>query len=242
MLHCIAGNLAPGGSACRTEHRPQRRSFAEQQGGHALAGEHLRHLQRAAADMPHLPRQRCQLLRGEPGARQGDGGMGAAKVVQRDGALLRRRTQPGEELRHPAGFIGLRVAGASQLLAEHPKCFGYGAVLLGQGGAHGFGMDARFLAAAVQRKAAPRRRAQRRRMDAAGQFPGQLRGLHAAILFQQRTQRFHARHGGSIFLLPAGLPPPAVKTKSIMYIVYDPAETFPPPGQALVDRVHRLRQ
>ena len=180
--------------------------------------------------MPHLPRQRRQLLRGEPGARQGDGGMGAAKVVQRDGALLRRRTQPGKELRHPAGFIGLRVAGASQLLAEHPKCFGYGAVLLGQGGAHGFGMDARLLAAAVQRKAAPRRRAQRRRVDAAGQFPGQLRRFHAAAAFQQRAQRFHARHGGSIFLLPAGLPPPAVKTKRIMYIVYDPAETLPPPG------------
>ena len=168
MLHCIAGNFAPGGSACRPEHRPQRRSFAEQQGGHALAGKHLRHLQRAAADMPHLPRQRCQLLRGEPGARQRDGGMGAAKVVQRDGALLRRRTQPGKELRHPAGFIGFRVAGTPQLLAEHPKRFGYGAVLLGQGGAHGFGMDARFLAAAVQRKAAPRRRAQRCRVDAAG--------------------------------------------------------------------------
>ena len=180
--------------------------------------------------MPHLPRQRRQLLRGEPGARQGDGGMGAPKVVQRDGALLRRGTQPGKELCHPAGFIGLRVAGASQLLAEHPKCLGYGAVLLGQGGAHGLGMDARFLAAAVQRKAAPRRRAQRRRVDAAGQLPGQLRRFHTAILFQQRTQRFHARHGGSIFLLPAGLPPPAVKTKRIMYIVYDPAETFPPPG------------
>ena len=137
--------------------------------------------------MPHLPRQCCQLLRGEPGARQRDGGMGAAKVIQRDGALLRRRTQSGKELCHPAGFIGLRVAGTSQLLAEHPKCLGYGAVLLGQGGAHGFGMDARFLAAAVQRKAAPRRRAQRRRVDAAGQLPGQLRRFHTAILFQQRT-------------------------------------------------------
>ena len=242
MLHRIPGYLTPGGSACRAEHRPQRRSFAEQQGGHTLAGEHLRHFQRAAADMPHLPRQRRQLLRGEPGARQGDGGMGAPKVVQRDGALLRRRTQPGKELRHPAGFIGFRVAGTPQLLAEHPKRFGYGAVLLGQGGAHGFGMDARFLAAAVQRKAAPRRRAQRCRVDAAGQLPGQLRCFHAAILFQQRAQRFHARHGGSVFLLPAGLPPPAVKTKGIMYIIYDPAETFPPPGQALVDRVHRLRQ
>ena len=118
--------------------------------------------------MPHLPRQRCQLLRGEPGARQRNGGMGAAKVVQRDGALLRRRAQPGKELRHPAGFIGLGVAGASQLLAQHPKRLGHSAVLLGQGGAHGLGMDARFLAAAVQRKAAPRRRAQRRRVDTAG--------------------------------------------------------------------------
>ena len=118
--------------------------------------------------MPHLPRQRCQLLRGKPGARQGDSGMGAAKVVQRDGALLRRRTQPGKELRHPAGFIGLRVAGTSQLLAEHPKCLGYGAVLLGQGGAHGFGMDARFLAAAVQRKGAVCRCAQCCRVDAPG--------------------------------------------------------------------------
>ena len=93
LLHRVAGHLPLRRRARHAEHRPQHRSFTEQQGRHALAGQHLRRFQRAAADAPHLAGQRRQLLRAEPGARQGDRRMGAAQVIQRDRAFQRRAAQ-----------------------------------------------------------------------------------------------------------------------------------------------------
>ena len=61
LLHRIPGHLAPGCHPRCAKHRPQRRGLAEQQGGDAPAGQHLRDIQPAAADLPHLPGQRCQL-------------------------------------------------------------------------------------------------------------------------------------------------------------------------------------
>ena len=167
--------------------------------------------------------------------------MGAAQVVQRDGTLLRRGTQRSEQVGHPAGFVGFRVARAAQLFAQHTQRFGHSAVLLGEGGAHGFGVDAGLLAAAVEREGPPRRRAQRRRVDAPGQLPGQLRRFQPAV-FQQRAQGLHALHGGGILLLPAGLPPPAVKTKGIMGVINYPVEILLPVRQGVVDVVDRLGQ
>ena len=168
LLHRIAGNTAPRRRARHAEHGPQHRLFAEQQGGHSLAGKHLRHFQRAAADAAHLPGQRDQLLRREAGARQRDRRMGAAQIIQRDGTLLRRSAKLRKKVRHPAGFIGFRVARTAQLFSQHAQRFGHGAVLLGQGSAHGFGMKAGLLAAAVQRKGAVCCCAQRCRVDAPG--------------------------------------------------------------------------
>lgn len=142
--------------------------FSLNSSGHSLAGKHLRHFQRAAADAAHLPGQCRQLLRGKTGARQRDRRVGAAQVVQRDGTLLRRSAKLRKKVRHPAGFIGFRVARTAQLLSQHAQRFGHGAVLLGQGSAHGFGMKAGLLAAAVQRKGAVCRCAQCCRVDAPG--------------------------------------------------------------------------
>ena len=94
--------------------------------------------------------------------------MGAAQIIQRDGTLLRRSAKLRKKVRHPAGFIGFRVARTAQLLSQHAQRFGHGAVLLGQGSAHGFGMKAGLLAAAVQRKGAVCRCAQCCRVDAPG--------------------------------------------------------------------------
>ena len=94
--------------------------------------------------------------------------MGAAQIIQRDGTLLRRSAKLRKKVRHPAGFIGFRVARTAQLFSQHAQRFGHGAVLLGQGSAHGFGMKAGLLAAAVQRKRAVCRCAQCCRVDAPG--------------------------------------------------------------------------
>ena len=167
LLHCVAGNAAPCRRACHAEHCPQCRLFAEQQRSQPLAGEHLRRFQRGTADAPHLTGQRCQLLRRKPGAGQRDRCMHPPQIIQRDRALLRRRAQRGKKICYAPGFIGFRVARAAELFAQNAQRLRHSAVLLGQGGAHGLGMDARLLAAAIQRKRPVCRRAQRRRVDAA---------------------------------------------------------------------------
>ena len=172
LLHCVAGYFAPCRCARRPEHGPQQRLFRKEQGSHPLAGEHLRRLEAAAADAPHLPGQRGQLLFAEVGAGQRHRRPGAAQVIQRDGAFQRRRAQLGKQRRHPARFVRLGASGTAQLLAEDAQRIGHRAVLLGEGRPHGLGVDAGLPAAAVEGKGPVSRRAERRRVDAPGQLSG----------------------------------------------------------------------
>ena len=99
-----------------------------------------------------------------------------------------------------------------------------------------------FLPAPVERKGAVCRRAERRRVDASGQLAGQITGLQVSLLFQNGPQGVHPLQRGSVFLLPAGLPPPAVEAQAVVGVVDDPAEGVAPAGKRIVHSVHRLGQ
>ena len=194
------------------------------------------------ADAPRLLRQRGQLGGREPGARQSDGGAGPAKVVQCDGAFQRGRTQPRKKFGDAVGFIGFRRPRTAQLFAQNAQRVGHGAVLLGQGRAHGFGVDPGFLSAAVERERFGRRCAERCRVDAAGQLDGKVRSFQVAVLFQNRPERVHTVQRGGIFLLPAVLPPPAVGAEGVVGVVDDPSEALASVRKSIVNIVDRLRQ
>ena len=138
--------------------------------------------------------------------------------------------------------VGLRFARTAQLLPQHGQRLGHGTVLLGEHGAHGLGVETALLAAAVERKGAGCRRAQRRRVDAPGQLPGQLRRFQPAVFFQQRAQGLHALQRGRILLLPALFSPPAVEAQAVVGVVNDPAVALAPVRQGIVHVVHRLGQ
>ncbi len=242
LLDRIAGDAAPRGAPGGPEDGPQSGLFAEEQGRHPLAGEHLGRVEGAAAEPPDLLCQ-CGQLRGrKPGAGQGDSGPRPAQVVQRDGRFQRRGAETGKKVGHPPGFIGFRCAGAAQLFAQHPQCVGHGAVLLSQGCAHGLGVDAGLLPAAVEREGFVHRCAERRRVDAAPQLGWEVAGLQMAVPFQNGPQGVHAVQRRGVFLLPAALPPPAVEAERIMGVVDDPAEGLAPVGQGVVDLVDGLRE
>ena len=242
LLHRIARDAALRCRARRPKHGPEGRLLAEQQGGHPFAGEYLRGFQRAAAKPAHLLGQRIQLGGLEPGAGQSHRRPGAAQIVQRDRTLQRRRPQRSEKRRHPARFIGFRLAGAAQLLTQDPQRIGHGAVLLGEGGAHGLGVDEGLFPAAVECEGSCYRRAEGRRVDAPYQLARQVGRGHAPLLLQHRAQRFQPLQHDGVLLLPAFFTPPAVEAEGIVGVVDDPAEALAPPGKCVIDVVDRLRQ
>ena len=210
LLDRIARDGPPGRYPSCPEHGPEGRLFREEQGGHPLAGKHLRRLKGPAAEPAHLPRQCRQLGRRKPGAGQRHRRPGPAQIVQRDGAFQRRGPQGSKKRRHPPGFIGFRGSRPAQLLTEDAQRVGHGAVLLGQGRAEGLGVDMGLFPAAVERKGAGSRGAERRRVDAPGQLPGQVVWFQMALLFQNGAEGLHPLQRGGILLFPAGFAPPAV--------------------------------
>ena len=242
LLDRVAGDLAPRRRARRPEYGPEQGLFGKEQGGHPLAGEHLRRLEAAAADMPHLPGQSGQLFFIEAGAGQRHCRPGAAQIVQRHSTFQRRRPQLSKQRRHPARLVGLRASGTPQLFAEDAQCIGHGAVLLREGRPHGLGVDAGLPAAAVECKRLVPRRAERRRVDAPRQLTGQKCRFQMAFFFQNGAQGLHSFQRGGVLLLPADFPPSAVGAKAVVDVVDDPSETLAPAWKSVVHLVHRLRQ
>ena len=76
--------------------------------------------------------------------------------------------------------------------------------------AEGLGVDMGLFPAAVERKGAGSRGAERRRVDAPGQLPGQVVWFQMALLFQNGAEGLHPLQRGGILLFPAGFAPPAV--------------------------------
>ena len=71
-------------------------------------------------------------------------------------------------------------------------------------------MNMGLFPAAVERKGAGSRGAERRRVDAPGQLPGQVVWFQMALLFQNGAEGLHPLQRGGILLFPAGFAPPAV--------------------------------